>query len=777
MFGMTVQRRTQPPIPVPTDAPRSRLPSTTATGTEAITVVVPSTGPDTGGIWELDAALVIPSNTTLLLDGCTIRLDTGTNDNLIRNANPFDGGNTEIRIIGRNGAHLDGNAGGQSHAVWGYRNNESYRYFGIYLCRVEGFEISNLKIGPTAAWAIAPQASGNGLLSEIEFAQDGATTNQDGITSGRGLFNTTIRNLTGATHDDTIDIASTDQSKFCPATQYNRYDPDTGAPIGTIIESGANDVVTDCYNVLVENVTTSHTNGTKCVKLVAGNGRTVRDILIRDITSLSDGYAIEIEGDWATVRPTVDEMKDITIDGVRTGNSRGVLTITSNCRNVSLTNTESTQGYGRIVLQAAGTRAIDLEISNVMTTGDHRTNNAGELFYFLGQGNESISIRNVMTEGRIRNLFRSTGSSITGLVIEDISLFGLSDVMLLGDSASDVRGIASGIFIRDPEIPNGILKQDLPNVTLTGVTTGAPLPPAPGMRAITVNTSGNLALLDTLTVREPGKHIDTVYNSGEFISSAVTAFTGNNGGLLVPDGGTVPPVGQRSALLGGDLAINTGLANVASTAGSLAVSFPTPLVNHAGYEAVLFELQGNDDFTLLKKDGSSFPVSAAAFKQTPGQWAVDLYGPANTLSNLQNNNPIPAQNLNIEPRVMGVYLIDLSDLGYAPGESTTTLSLASAPGSGLDPTLIAGLPEKASGYAAFVRSIPDPSKRGPMTMRMGTAGQTSWNTPSDPAPPFPKVPALRLRSPSIPRTPSPSFSRDPYRKRTSSTLPNSARIW
>lgn len=95
------------------------------TGEEAVTVLVPAAGPDANGVWALDQALILPSNTTLLLDGSKLLLNTGANDNMIRNANPFAGGTTNTKIAGRNGVHLDGHAGGQRRGFWGERNDNS----------------------------------------------------------------------------------------------------------------------------------------------------------------------------------------------------------------------------------------------------------------------------------------------------------------------------------------------------------------------------------------------------------------------------------------------------------------------------------------------------------------------------------------------------------------------------------------------------------------------------------------------------------------------------
>lgn len=421
------------------------------TGEEAVTVLVPAAGPDANGVWALDQALILPSNTTLLLDGSKLLLNTGANDNMIRNANPFAGGNTNIKIAGRNGAHLDGNAGGQRRGFWGERNDNSYRYFGIYLCDVDGFQILNLKIGPTHAWAIAPQACGNGLVSHIEFAQDGKSANQDGITSGRGIYNTTIRNLTGITYDDTVDIASTDESKFAHSS-----------------------VVTDCYNILIENVVTFYSVH-KCVKLVAGNGRTVRDIHMRNIRSLSSGYAIEIEGDWSSVKPTIDEMRNITIENVEVGAGQGVLVITSDCRDVTVRDIKATAGYGRIVAQAPGFRMANFHLENVRTEGAHNPA-AGELFWFRGTGNQRVTIRNIQTDSTVKNLLRGSGASITGLRVDNVLMRGMTGVMFLAEASSDIRGTASNITLIDPKVPDDVYVQNMPDLELVNFLTAPPPP-------------------------------------------------------------------------------------------------------------------------------------------------------------------------------------------------------------------------------------------------------------------------------------------------------------
>ncbi len=409
-------------------------------GDDPVTVYVPASGPDEHAVWLLDRALVLPSNTILLLDGATLLLKENANDNLVRNANPFDGGNSNIRVIGRAGARLHGNAGKQDHKVWGYRNENSYRYFGIYLCKVDGFEISNLKIGPTSAWAIAPQACGNGLVQNIEFAQDGKSTNQDGVTSGRGLYNTVIRNLTGVTHDDTIDVSSTDQSKFAHPGK---------------------ELVTDCYNVWIDNVVTD-AGGKKVVKLVAGNGRKVHNIHVSNVKALGRGWAIEIEGDWASVKPTADEMHHLSFDRIE-GRSDGLIVITSDCRDVSFKNMAASSGYRRILEQRAGYQAIRLTIDGVSVNAPH-DKGGGELFYFAGKKNQNITIKNVQATFPIKTLLRATGS-MTALAVDNVTIRDTTDTLFVSAPSSSIKGVARNISLPDKYDPTRIVK-DMPDLVV-----------------------------------------------------------------------------------------------------------------------------------------------------------------------------------------------------------------------------------------------------------------------------------------------------------------------
>lgn len=206
-----------------------------------------------------------------------------------------------------------------------------------------------------------------------------------------------IRNLTGVTHDDTIDIASTDQSKFARP---------------------GDDLVTDCHNVWIDNVVTD-AGGKKVVKLVAGNRRKVHDIHVSNIKALGKGWAIEIEGDWATERPTIDDMYNLHFDNVE-GRSNGLVVITSNCKDVSFRNLKAADDCECIMEQRSGTRAVNLTIEGVHVAGP-RSSSAAALFRLAGDNNQNIVLKNLRATQPIDTLVKTTGS-IAGLVIEGITV-------------------------------------------------------------------------------------------------------------------------------------------------------------------------------------------------------------------------------------------------------------------------------------------------------------------------------------------------------------------
>jgi len=166
------------------------------------------------GLYEIDEAIIIHSNTTLLLDDAKIKGSVGLRDNLIRNAavadpsNIFDQGNRDIRILGTGMAILEG-----ADETWGSDNpdgfaSQRWRSIGILLANVSKFRIDGLTINSTSAWGICMEQSYLGSVKNIVFNQDGRTANQDGINIRRGSHRINVENIVGTTFDDMVALTN-----------------------------------------------------------------------------------------------------------------------------------------------------------------------------------------------------------------------------------------------------------------------------------------------------------------------------------------------------------------------------------------------------------------------------------------------------------------------------------------------------------------------------------------------------------------------------------------
>ena len=186
------------------------------------------------GCWSIDRAVRIPSDFTLILDGCHLCLADGVYTNLFVNEHhdteigrTTAGTDRNIRILGRGEAILDGgNYNGLSERthnkdgmppIW--KNNL------VLFTNVDGFEISGLRCRNQRWWALCFVYSANGVLRDLDFTSSDIgvdaqgnryrglrrnaygeilVKNSDGIDLRQGCHDFVIENITGFTEDDTV---------------------------------------------------------------------------------------------------------------------------------------------------------------------------------------------------------------------------------------------------------------------------------------------------------------------------------------------------------------------------------------------------------------------------------------------------------------------------------------------------------------------------------------------------------------------------------------------
>ena len=222
--------------------------------------------------WLIDRAVLIPENTTIVLQNCTIKLSDKCRDNFFRTANcgfgfpdPAPIRNVHIRgeglcvLQGADHPRATGDSSKLLHTpcphrpediiaidadwvpeerkrsgkldFWDVHNhsygtdagkeNESqygdWRGIGILFANAKDFSIENLRIVESHGWGISLEACSYGRIEKIDFDArmskeiDGMLMNmenQDGIDIRNGCHHITISDITGETGDDVIALTA-----------------------------------------------------------------------------------------------------------------------------------------------------------------------------------------------------------------------------------------------------------------------------------------------------------------------------------------------------------------------------------------------------------------------------------------------------------------------------------------------------------------------------------------------------------------------------------------
>ena len=289
------------------------------------------------GCWEIDRAIRLPSNFTLILKDCHLRMADGSYSNMFVNAShdtdkgrTIEGTDRNINIIGRGEAILDGGTynglSEKNHSRDGmppiWKNNL------LLFTNVDGFQVSNISCYNQRWWALNFIYCANGYIGNIDFCandlsidENGCMShglthngyaevlvkNADGVDLRQGCHDITIENITGFTEDDSVALTALNgamERRFAVA----------GLP-------------SDICNVSIKNIRTAAfcTN----VRLLNQGDLKLHDILIDGVEDVSSAsphmdrglYAVRI-GDlhlYGERHSTKEETYNITIRNVRGG--------------------------------------------------------------------------------------------------------------------------------------------------------------------------------------------------------------------------------------------------------------------------------------------------------------------------------------------------------------------------------------------------------------------------------------------------------------------------
>lgn len=218
--------------------------------------------------WLLDRAVLLPANTTVILQNCSIKLSDRCRDNFFRSANcgmgieyPEKIENIHIRgeglctLTGADHPRATGDGSktlanpcpydreeiarlgkwkpeqwhDYSYGTDAGKEGESqvgdWRGIGILFANAEHFSVENLRIADSHGWGISLEACSYGHVSRIEFDAhmfkmiDGLRSNmenQDGIDLRNGCHHIVISDISGTTGDDIIALTAICSEKYFP---------------------------------------------------------------------------------------------------------------------------------------------------------------------------------------------------------------------------------------------------------------------------------------------------------------------------------------------------------------------------------------------------------------------------------------------------------------------------------------------------------------------------------------------------------------------------------
>ena len=306
-----------------------------ALGTKPKVIKVGPQGPDLYGRWLLTKALILPSNTTLVLYGARLFMDDNVSDNLLRNLHAESGDDSRdenIHILGLGGAELDGNAVNQ------VRQTQVYKNFGIAFHKVNKASIKGIALGPTQAWGMGLENVYDLLIEGIRFQQDGQTQNQDGVHVCGPGSRICISNIVGTVADDAIAI-----------------DAGAGAEDFRGSARGAGGFL---ENIIVSNVSVKNLRSGAIVRTVASKGKPLDGVFISQVAITGANQVLKIGWDrWGARQggrqvnqffPSGEEQKNIVIDGVKGSTEDVFCRIESDVKNLTIRNVRGNCGRAAI---------------------------------------------------------------------------------------------------------------------------------------------------------------------------------------------------------------------------------------------------------------------------------------------------------------------------------------------------------------------------------------------------------------------------------------------
>lgn len=249
-------------------------------------VVIPRMNQAGRAEWIIDQAIELPSDMTVVLDNCHLRMADGVISQMFRNELAYApegcelaGEQHNISIVGRGQAIIDGGAENELNEFTSGKNGLPHVSSNllIYMHNVEGIVIENLTVRDQRWWAIMFMFCRNARLSRLHFEithrssygnQYGKWRNQDGIDLRVGCSNFLIEDISGETGDDTIALTA-----LCGPSSFERQ----------ALVAGRD---TDIHDCVIRNVR-AFPNMCAIIRLLCQQGNKIYNIAMDNIVDAS----------------------------------------------------------------------------------------------------------------------------------------------------------------------------------------------------------------------------------------------------------------------------------------------------------------------------------------------------------------------------------------------------------------------------------------------------------------------------------------------------------
>ena len=268
------------------------------------------------GNWDVESHIRIPSDFTLILDGCNLKMADATFDNMFVNEHhgteigkTVEGTDRNIKLIGKNGAILYGGTFNGLTERTAEKNGMPplYKNNLILLTNVDGFETAGLALYNFRWWAMNHIYCRNGHIHDITLRADDTCIDESGnVCHGLGRFR--IHQIL-VQQGDGIHLRMGCQDIVIENVEGLACDYSvalTGLPGKMEEEFAVEGLSGDICNITVRHVHTAALDS--CVRLLAQGGAKLHDILVEDVRDISDKVSRILTRGLLTVRVNDDTL-------------------------------------------------------------------------------------------------------------------------------------------------------------------------------------------------------------------------------------------------------------------------------------------------------------------------------------------------------------------------------------------------------------------------------------------------------------------------------------